>query len=88
MTRNRRAVAALLVLFAVAVSWTVYGLTGSWTAAEPQRRNNPHIHAALEALRDARIELKNAPHDYHGKRKDALDAVDHAIQRLDEIKDY
>ena len=81
-------VAALLVMFAVAVSLTVYGLTGSWTAAEPQGRHNPHIHAALDALRDARVELKNAPHDYHGKRKGALDAVDRAIERLDEIKEY
>jgi hypothetical protein len=87
MRQNRRAIAALLVVFAVTASLAVFSLTGRSTGAEPQRRNNPHIHAALDALRDARMELKNAPHDYHGKRKAALESVDHAIEHLDEIKD-
>jgi hypothetical protein len=50
--------------------------------------HNPRIHHALQALRDARAELNEAHHDFHGKKQDALDAIQHAIDRLDEIKDY
>ena len=50
--------------------------------------HNPRIHHALDALREARRELAEARHDYHGKKRDAMEAVDRAIERLDEIKDY
>jgi len=63
-----------------------YPLTSRTAKADDQR--NPRIHKALDALRDARKELDEAPHDFHGKKKDAMDAVDRAIERLDEIKDW
>jgi hypothetical protein len=50
--------------------------------------HNPRIHKALDALRDARQELADAPHDFHGKKQEAMDAVDKAISKLDEIKDF
>ena len=64
-----------------------YPLTSRMAKAEDHDRN-PRIHKALDALRDARKELDEAPHDFHGKKKDAMDAVDKAIQHLDEIKDW
>ena len=53
-----------------------------------ENEHNPHIHRALEALHEAHDEISNAPHNFHGKRREALDVLDHAIQKLDEIKDY
>jgi len=63
-----------------------YPMTSRTALAEEQK--NARIHKALDALRDARKELDEAPHDYHGKKKDAMEAVDRAIERLDEIKDW
>jgi aspartyl/asparaginyl-tRNA synthetase len=53
-----------------------------------ENSHNPHIHAALDALHQAHDEISNAPHDFHGQRKEALEVLDKAIQKLDEIKDY
>jgi len=50
--------------------------------------HNPHIYHAIEALHEAHDEISNAPHDFHGQRREALDVIDHAIQKLEEIKDY
>lgn len=50
--------------------------------------HNPRIHAAVDALRDARHELEDAPHDFHGHKQEAIDAIDHAITQLDRIKDW
>lgn len=50
--------------------------------------HNPRIHAALDALRDARDEIEHANHDFHGEKRAALDAIQNAIDHLDRIKDY
>jgi hypothetical protein len=57
-------------------------------AAAEEYDHNPRIHRALEALYDAHAEIDHAHHMYHGHKREALDAIDHAINRLDEIKDY
>jgi hypothetical protein len=49
---------------------------------------NPRIHHALDALRDARDEIRDAHHDFHGRKHEAIDAIQHAIDVLDAIKDY
>lgn len=49
---------------------------------------NPRIHHAIEALREARDELRDAPHDFHGHKREAMDAVQHAIDELEIIKDW
>jgi hypothetical protein len=76
--------------------WTVAtvalaGLTlsvSSRPAAADEYDHNPRIHRAIEALYDAHAEIDHAHHMFHGRKRDALDAIDHAINRLDEIKDY
>jgi hypothetical protein len=50
--------------------------------------HNPRIHHALEALHAAEEELNEAPHDFHGHKADAIDAIHHAIRELDRIKDW
>jgi uncharacterized protein (DUF2249 family) len=54
------------------------------TAPPPER--HPRIHAAIEALREAREELKAAAHDFCGHRAEALEQVDHAIRQLHEAE--
>jgi hypothetical protein len=79
------------------ISWTLALLILSGFAAYPlatrtaradEHEHNPRIHHALEALRDARKELNEAPHDFHGHKQEAIDAIDHAIEHLDRIKDW
>ena len=43
---------------------------------------HPHMHAAIRELREAKKELEQAPHDYGHLGKDAIKAIDHAIEHL------
>jgi hypothetical protein len=43
---------------------------------------HPAIHAAIRALERAKIELKNAAHDFGGHREAALQECDAAIAQL------
>ena len=54
------------------------------TAPPPER--HPRIHAAVEALREAREELKAAAHDFCGHRAEALEQVDRAMHQLHEAQ--
>jgi hypothetical protein len=47
------------------------------------KERHPHIHRAIEELRETRHELKEADHDFGGHRKEALEAVDVAIKQLE-----
>jgi hypothetical protein len=51
------------------------------TIAVAQPRH-PRIHAAVRALEEARIELKEAAHDYCGHREKALQDTDAALRQL------
>jgi hypothetical protein len=50
--------------------------------AVPMPNHCPNIHGAQDALRSAKTELQEARHDFCGHRKDALEAVNHALQEL------
>jgi hypothetical protein len=45
--------------------------------------NHPHIRQAAVELREARDELKAAPHDFKGHREKAVQALDAAVNQLD-----
>lgn len=55
------------------------------TAPPPER--HPRIHAAVEALREAREELKSAAHDFCGHRAEALEQTDRALRQLHEAEE-
>jgi uncharacterized protein involved in copper resistance len=57
-------------------------------AAADEHEHNPRIHRAIEALYDAHEEIDHSHHMYHDHKREALDAIDHAIDRLELIKDY
>jgi hypothetical protein len=44
---------------------------------------HPHLHHALRELREARIELKEAAHDFGGHRVKAIEGIDAAIKQID-----
>lgn len=52
--------------------------------AEP----HPHIRGALMELREAKRELQTAAHDFGGHRKEAVEAVDVAINQLQQALQY
>jgi hypothetical protein len=49
-------------------------------AAAAQRHH--HIHDAIDALRAARTDLTEAPHDFGGHRAEAVRAIDESIHQL------
>lgn len=68
----------------------LYGITlgflltaGAWTlSAQHEREMHPRIARAIEALRDARAYMQEAPHDFGGHKEAAIRACDDAIRQL------
>ena len=60
------------------------------TIATPRYANpapppgHPHIEAAVNELREARVELEKAAHDFCGHRAEALRDTDVALKQLQE----
>src|SRR5262245_31515600 len=52
-------------------------------APEAQAQKYPRMVAALGELKEARIDLKEAKHDFGGHRVKALAALDDAIEQMD-----
>ena len=52
-------------------------------AAAPLPEPHPEIHAALEAMRNAKDHLEHAAHDYHGHRVKAIEHLDRAIHEAE-----
>ena len=44
---------------------------------------HPHIHEALESMREAKHHLESAAHDYHGHRVKAIEHLDAAIHEAE-----
>jgi hypothetical protein len=63
------------------------GLTAGLMFAQPERFH-PRIFKAIEALRDARAYLNEAPHDFGGHKRDAIRATDEAIRQLQLAAEY
>jgi hypothetical protein len=47
------------------------------------RADQPHMHAALAALRDARHELEVAEHNKGGHREHAIELINKAIEQVE-----
>ncbi len=65
---------------AMVAAGVVLAATGSTKAAE----KHPKIHQAMDALRDARAELKDAAHDFGGHRVKAIKLIDDTLEELKE----
>jgi hypothetical protein len=56
---------------------------GVWTlSAQNERAMHPRLAKAIEALKDARAYLSEAPHDFGGHKAAAIRATDDAIRQL------
>lgn len=75
---NRRDVLQTLTAGGLAAAVIATSSSSEATAAPKHRK----IKEALEALKDARVELKEAGHNFGGHRVKALEAVDAAIEQL------
>lgn len=68
------------------VSGMVVGIilcVGTFTlSAQNERALHPRIAAAIDALKDARAYMVEAPHDFGGHKDGAIRACDNAIREL------
>jgi hypothetical protein len=53
-----------------------------------QRDFHPRLTHAVEALKDARAYLQEAPHDFGGHKADAIRATDNAIRQIELARAY
>jgi len=51
-------------------------------------QNHPKIRSAIAALKDARMEMRNAKDEFCGHKADALKATDYAIAQLQDALKY
>ncbi len=51
--------------------------------ASPAREPHPHIAAALQSLHEAKHQLEEGAHDFHGHRVEAIKHVDEAIHEAE-----
>jgi hypothetical protein len=50
--------------------------------AQNEKAMHPRIAKAIEALKDARVYMQAAPHDFGGHKAEAIRATDDAIKQL------
>jgi uncharacterized membrane protein len=87
MKRKIALIATLLTLAGTAVYYTnttafAQGTPPPATGQTPAHERHPAIRHAIQALEKAKVELKNANHDFGGHREDALKECDAAIAQL------
>lgn len=81
---NRR---SALTLGAAALAGLVaFPLTGQTASAEEHRWKR--IHEAIESLRAAKEEIEGTGHQWGGHKKEAMEAIDHAIHHLEILRDW
>lgn len=63
------------------------GLSAGLMLAQPGRFH-PRLFKAIEALREARTYLQEAPHDFGGHKAAAIRATDEALRQLQFAAEY
>jgi hypothetical protein len=72
-----------LVLLAIPAALILGLVTLFLPTADAQGKKRWHMHIAVEELREARRELKEAPHNFGGHREKAILAIDEAIIQIE-----
>lgn len=67
---------------------TVLSVGGTALLGQNEKAMHPRLARAVEALRDARAYLQEAPHDFGGHKADAIRATDEAIKQLNFALQY
>ena len=60
----------------------VLSIGGTALLGQNEKVIHPRIARAIDALKDARAYLQEAPHDFGGHKADAIRATDEAIRQL------
>ena len=76
----KRFVSGTLLGFVLFAGGVMYG--------QRDREFHPRIARAMEALRDARAYMQEAPHDFGGHRAEAIRATDNALRQLQFANEY
>jgi len=74
--------------FRIMSSLAVIALMLALSSPSPAAGRHPQIHAAINALRNAKIHLEEAKHDFGGHRVDAIRAIDEAQRQLEICLQY
>jgi hypothetical protein len=61
---------------------------GTSLLAQREREFHPRLGAAIEAIRDAKAYMMEAPHDFGGHRQAAVRACDEAIRQIELARAY
>jgi hypothetical protein len=69
-------------------SFGVLALLLMLSSPSPAAGRHPQIHAALNALQNAKMHLQEAAHDFGGHRVDAIRAIDEASRQLEICLQY
>lgn len=78
----------LTAILTLAVALVLPAALTSRAAAQPpppkgeRHEHHPEIHKAIAALEAAKHYMEHADHDFHGHRKEAMEATERAIQQL------
>ena len=60
----------------------VLSIGGATMLAQNEKAMHPRIARAIEAMKDARAYMQEAPHDFGGHKAEAIRATDEAIRQL------
>jgi hypothetical protein len=83
-----RALLVLATVIGLGVGLMAYSGYSQAQASSDQCEKHPHIQKALDELRDARKELKEADHDFGGHRVKAIEAIDGSIEQLKKCLEF
>ena len=75
--------AIVTLILALAMPASVPAAPPKNPPAAPAAEPHPEIREAIGALRNARMHMEHAAHDFGGHRADALRATDEAIHQLE-----
>ena len=74
---------------AIVLGGLALGASALAAATEAEGKElHPHIHHAIEALREARQYLKGEAHDFGGHRAKAIELIDKTIEQLELCRRY
>jgi len=83
---NRRGVLGTLGCAVAAL--VAYPFSRTALADREGERRHPRIHRAIVALEEAKRELEEAPHDFGGHKKTAIDAIVLSVDELEICRDF
>ena len=69
-------------------SFAVLAMLLMLSSPSPAAGRHPQIHAALNALQNAKMHLQEAAHDFGGHRSDAIHAIDETSRQLEICLQY